>query len=210
MDLQSTALYYRIMKLEHHRDIKFRTRRVTKDRVAVRAELIDWRTSIKLWRKWDKIHQMRVTLTLDPAMVIQTAKFETIVAPYFECRQHVVSAEKLIGLSLAKGFTKKAFEIYGGVAGCSHILTILSNLAAAVRQGFVFTYTFPEEEERLTEDTLVATVQRMGDFIADTCMVWKKDSAVQRDIRQGRLRTLPNRIYPRFARKLRNKLSRFR
>jgi hypothetical protein len=198
------------MKLGHNRDISFKTRRIADDRVKIVSELRDWRRNPQIWPRWKLIHHMKVELTIDPQMVIQDASFQTLSAPYRECRQYVVSAERLLGVSLSKGFTKKVNEIYGGVCGCSHILTLLTNVASAGRQGFAFTYMFPEDEKQLNESNLVPMVKKMADFVADTCMVWKSDSEVQKDIARGHVRSLPERLFPAFARKMGSRLKRFR
>jgi hypothetical protein len=186
----------------HTRKIKIQTRRASKNQIQVRAELKDSRPTGRLFFKPKAlIHHMVVRLTINTQLIIEKAEFATLKGPYLECVNHAVSPDKLVGLSLQKGFTKNVMDLYGGVNGCSHILTLLTNLAPAVRQGLVFTVVFPEEEKSMTPDSIVPTVQKMGKFIEDTCQVWRTDSEVQKDLKQGRLRDLPKRLYPNFWRK---------
>lgn len=186
----------------HSRIIDIKTRRYSSDKIEVRACLKDTRPTGRLWFKPEAIiHHMVVRLIINSKLVIEKAEFSTLKAPYLECSSHAVSPEKLVGISLQKGFTKNVMDIYGGVQGCSHILTILTNLAPAVRQGFVFTLKFPEEERNMTPDSLVATVQSMAATIVDTCQVWRANSAVQQEIKAGILRDLPKRLYPKFWRR---------
>ena len=196
--------------MNHERIIKFQTTRTAPNRVEVAAELKDVRKHKSIWGYRNQVvHHMTVKIVADTKLIIKEARFETIRAPYIECQSHVVTAERLVGLSLAKGFTKQVLDLYGGTSGCSHILTILTDLAPAIRQGFAFSYVFPEEETQMTEDNVVSVVQRMGRAIADTCMVWKTDSTVQRDLARGRLRDLPQRLYPKFSKRIGDAIKKF-
>jgi Protein of unknown function (DUF2889) len=179
----------------HKRTIQVDTCRLDKQTLQVRAELIDTRVDGYL------IHQILVRLEVGIDLIITKAEFLTPKAPYKECSHYNVPADRLIGLSAGKGFTKKVMDIYGGVEGCSHIVTILMTLAPAIRQGLAFVMVFPGEEQVLTERNLNATVQNMASYLTDSCMVWKKDSPVQQDIAKGIVRDLPERIYPNFEKK---------
>ena len=192
----------------HTRVIKVQTRRLDSHKVEIRGTLKDTRPTGRLIFKRDAlIHHMVVRLVVNAKLIIENAEFSTLKAPYLECLTPDISPQKLVGVSLQKGFTKNVMSLYGGVHGCSHILTILTNLAPAVRQGFVFTVLFPDEERRMTTENILPTVQKMADSIKDTCQVWKSDSKVQKDLKNGILRDLPKRLYPKFWRKNRRFLN---
>ena len=181
----------------HNRVITYTTCRLDEKHVQLRVELKDFR----LKPKEQLVHHMIVRLTFDSRLIVTAAEFATIKAPYKECASYTAGPEKLIGISADKGFTKKVFNLYGGVEGCSHIMTILAGLSQAVRQGFVFAIRFPEEEKKLTPETLQSVVQRMANDIENSCMVWKTDSPVQQDVKRGEVRDLPERIYPEYHHK---------
>lgn len=193
----------------HRRNIRIETYRYDDTHIQVLAELIDSVPRQGLFKSHIQIiHHMQILLLVDRQLIIEKAEFLTLKAPYRECNSFQVGPEKLVGLTLAKGFTQNALNLYGGVSGCSHILTLLTNLAPAVRQGYVFTYRFPEEEKVMTSDNVLQVVRKMAVDIKDTCQVWKSDSSVQKDLEQGEMRDLPQRLYPSFWRRNKNKIKR--
>ncbi|MBI4125894.1 MAG: DUF2889 domain-containing protein [Deltaproteobacteria bacterium] len=176
----------------HHRQIKITTCRLDQNHIQIRAELQDQRGDSA------PIHGMIIRLCVRRDMVITQAEFSSPKAPYVECSTYKVGPERLVGKSAGKGFTRFVYETYGSVNSCSHIVTLLVNLAPALRQGMAFAMFFPDEEKQLTKNTLIPTVQGMAKFLEDSCMVWAKNSPVQKDIAQGEVRNLPARIYPNF------------
>ena len=72
------------------------------------------------------LHHMIVALTVTmPEMIITDARVEFEVYPHGGCPAITSHYEKLIGLSIARGFTHKVRELFGGPRGCTHTTALL-------------------------------------------------------------------------------------
>jgi hypothetical protein len=77
----------------------------------------------------EEIHGYEVRLEAEPPDLTVTA---VLVRPRFlpfpECPLAAAAAQRLVGLSLARGFRRAATEVLGGVEGCTHLLTLVLNI----------------------------------------------------------------------------------
>ena len=86
----------------------------------------------------DPLHEMRLRLTLDDTMTIKAAHAVTNAAPYSICHQITPNYfEKLIGVQVAAGFSRKIKELFHGVAGCTHLTDMLPIMATVAYQTIV-------------------------------------------------------------------------
>lgn len=89
-------------------------------------------------RTGDPLHQMRLRLTLNDAMVIQDAAAVTNASPYAVCHEITDNYfQQLIGLEIKAGFTKQVKILFGGVKGCTHITDLLVPMATVAYQTIV-------------------------------------------------------------------------
>ncbi|HEX9260066.1 MAG TPA: DUF2889 domain-containing protein, partial [Acidimicrobiales bacterium] len=82
-----------------------------------------------------EVHHMVLDLVVElPDLVITeaTAVFET--HPHRSCTQITEHYGSLVGLSIARGFTHKVRELFGGPRGCTHITALLQAMAPVAIQ----------------------------------------------------------------------------
>ena len=86
----------------------------------------------------DPLHEMRLRLTLDDTMTIKAAHAVTNASPYSICHQVTPNYfEKLVGVQIAAGFSRKVKELFHGVAGCTHLTDLLPIMATVAYQTIV-------------------------------------------------------------------------
>ncbi len=96
----------------------------------------DYLLASGLRAKGDAVHDMRVRVTIDADFTIVDAVAAIDAVPYPGCETIAPSYRKLIGLNLTRGFRQRVGEMFGSVAGCSHLTELLSSLPTAAIQTF--------------------------------------------------------------------------
>lgn len=83
----------------------------------------------------EPIHDMWVRLTIDESYRIVEACASSDATPYTGyCERIAPEYSRLQGLTLASGFRRKVMELFGGVAGCTHITEMLGQFPTAAFQ----------------------------------------------------------------------------
>ena len=78
------------------------------------------------------IHHMVVDLTLAwPSLEITDAKAVFEVHPQSMCPDIAPAYDRLVGISIARGFNNRVRELFGGPRGCTHITALLAAYAVA-------------------------------------------------------------------------------
>ena len=81
------------------------------------------------------VHHMIVDLTVTlPTLEIIAAKAVMESHPYEHCPRITDHYGNLVGLSIARGFTHKVRELFGGPRGCTHTTALLQAMGPAVVQ----------------------------------------------------------------------------
>ncbi len=96
----------------------------------------DYLLASGLRAKGDAVHDMRVRVTIDADFTIVDAVAAIDAVPYPGCETIAPSYRKIIGLNLTRGFRQRVGEMFGSVAGCSHLTELLSSLPTAAIQTF--------------------------------------------------------------------------
>lgn len=124
----------------HDREYRVRAFRLSDDRILVRGGVRDQKPP-GLYVDDDPdpltIHHMRVDLQVGfPGLEILdvTVGFET--HPTSECPSIVDHYQHLVGLSIARGFTHRVRELFGGPRGCTHTTALLQAMAPVAMQCF--------------------------------------------------------------------------
>jgi Protein of unknown function (DUF2889) len=133
------------------------------------------------------LHDMSLYVTVRREdLVIVAARAEMRAFPHTECPSIEEKFGELVGLSVARGYTRAVQERFGRALGCSH----LEFLARAV--GPTVVQAIPSSASRAAsraDDREV--VRRMGtDWLADTCHVWRTGGPGPRKIAAGWVPTL--------------------
>lgn len=123
------------------------------------------------------VHDMELTVTINPFMQIVAAQARTIAAPYLgDCDAFSEVYGKLVGLNLVQGFRAAVRERLGGTQGCTHITELCSVLPTAAIQAFA------GEVLRVNPDSETMPMQ------LDRCRALRRDGPVVA------------RLYPRWHR----------
>ncbi len=81
------------------------------------------------------IHHMIVDLEIEvPSLVITKATAVLNVHPHLTCKNIEPHYGNLVGLSIARGFTHKVRELFGGPRGCTHTTALLQAMAPVAVQ----------------------------------------------------------------------------
>lgn len=116
----------------------------------------------------EPMHDMVVTMTVDTDGIIRDFKARADAHPHRVCQNGAQNFERLIGLSIGKGFLKAANERIGGVEGCTHIREMLQQMATiafqSMREARQKTYTGPQAKRPVLLDSCIAWAAS-GDWV---------------------------------------------
>jgi hypothetical protein len=126
------------LDLIHTRSYETRIYQLSEDELLVRGAVSDMKPP-GLYVVGDtesmEIHQMQLELRVAlPALEILEAKVLFETHPHTKCPLIAKHYEKLVGLSIARGFGRKIRDLFGGEQGCTHTNALLQAMAPAVVQ----------------------------------------------------------------------------
>jgi hypothetical protein len=131
------------------------------------------------------IHHMIVDLHVGfPDLVIKTAEVVFEVHPQPGCPSIAPDYQRLVGLSISRGFTHKVRELFGGPRGCTHTTALLQAMAPVALQS-VFSMRGPRRRQDGPASGAGAP------FMRDTCHVWAADGELWQGITVGRPPPVP-------------------
>lgn len=93
----------------------------------------------------DALHHMQMRLTVDRERLIVAVVSAMVSSPYDTCPGVNPNFQRLVGMSLARGFRQALRERLGGVEGCTHVLALLDAMAAAAVQAFASRFHSPRQ-----------------------------------------------------------------
>jgi hypothetical protein len=163
----------------HDREYRVRAYRAGPDRLLIQGAVRDQKPP-GLYLPDDPdpmtIHHMQVTLEIsfpDLEIVDVTVHFEA--HPTSSCPSITQHYGNLVGLSIARGFTHRVRELFGGPRGCTHTTALLQAMAPVAMQCF---WSMRAAEAKLKgEPNPIANRDRAQDDdgwqrIIGTCHVW--------------------------------------
>jgi len=120
------------------------------------------------------IHDMRLGLRVrHPDLVVTEVRSEMASHPYTICPEALPPLQQLVGLSIARGFTREVNERFGRQRGCAHFTALIHALAPALRQGA--SVAFPDQERPAAGDP----------WFVNTCQAWREEGPLHQLIRAG-------------------------
>lgn len=133
------------------------------------------------------IHDMTITMIVAADGFVITSIDATMhVHPYGECPGVLASYQQLVGTSVARGYSRRVKELFGGPSGCSHIGALLIALGPVVVQaswGMARLRDDPADWSQLETDPADAARQiRLNE---NTCHIWHADGAQMALLRAG-------------------------
>ncbi len=117
------------------------------------------------------IHDMVLEIIVElPSLVITDAKMLMNTHPHGECTDIMPHYQGLIGLNIARGFTHKVREGFGGPRGCTHTTALLQAMAPVAIQS-IWAMMAPAEGETPVAITMEERRRHM-EMNRNTCHVW--------------------------------------
>lgn len=152
------------------------------------------------------VHHMVVDLVIAfPRLEIVEAEVVMEVHPHDRCPTIGDHYEKLVGLSIARGYTHKVRELFGGPRGCTHTTALLQAMApVAVQSIWSMRATggdggTPVPEPLPTNPTDEQIRERFAHNL-NSCHVWAEDGETIAAIKRGDELDPPLWIHERFER----------
>jgi len=147
-------------------------------------------------------HHMVVDLVVGfPTMEITHAEVVMETHPHEECTRIEPHYENLVGLSIARGFTHKVRELFGGPRGCTHTTALLQAMAPVAIQSIWSMRMLDDGSEMvappLGKNPTPEQIRERMAFNINSCHVWADDSEMWQRIDAGEEFTLPRTIIER-------------
>ncbi len=123
------------------------------------------------------IHDMVVEMIVDGATFeIRDIATTMNVHPYGQCTSILESYRQLVGLSIARGYSRKVKELFGGPGGCSHVGALLIALGpVAIQASWGMARLHADPSDWSGVDTDPADTARRLKLNMNTCHVWRED-----------------------------------
>lgn len=178
------------LDLLHTRDYETRVYQLSDGDLLVRGVVSD-RKPPGLYVDGDpeplEMHQMQLELQVSlPDLTITRARVLFETHPHSNCPRIADDYEKLVGLSIARGFNHTIRELFGGPKGCTHTNALLQAMAPAVVQS---TWSVSIRRARAGNQPLGArnSAERDKRVLANTntCHIWAEDGEHIAAIRRG-------------------------
>jgi hypothetical protein len=135
-----------------------------------------------------QMHHMIVDLMVAfPSLEVVDAKVVLETHPHMQCKRIEDHYDKLVGLSIARGFTHKVRELFGGPRGCTHTTALLVAMAPTAIQATYSMRARQREAQPVGAPRAMTPEDReqMLRFNLDTCHVWASDGEFVTKVRAG-------------------------
>jgi hypothetical protein len=169
----------------HRRSIEIEVFDAGETALGVRSRLLDqrpWHPNPQRLVLHDMVLELEVSLT---DMTITRAGAEMVAFPHAECPLIAPRFAGLVGISVARGFTRALREVFGGVSGCSH----LHELARATGPAVIQARMSHRARRRDTADEQAAVgtpaAAATGGAPMRTCHIWAEDGIAVRKLAAG-------------------------
>ena len=164
----------------HNREYRVQSYRLESGRLLIQGALRDQKPP-GLFIPGDPnpltIHHMMLSMTVAmPSMVIEDVQTSFPAYPGEGCPSIIGHYDKLIGLSIARGFTHKVRELFGGPRGCSHTTALLQAMAPIAMQSFK-SMEIAEAALEGRPNPVMETPTNDDSWkrLVNTCHVWAED-----------------------------------
>ena len=184
------------LELLHTRDYDVRVYLLSENELLVRGAVSDMKPA-GLYVVDDpnplELHQMQLELRVAiPKLVITEAKVVFETHPNSKCPLIAKDYEKLVGLSIARGFTRAIRDLFGGPNGCTHTNALIQAMAPAVVQAM---WSVSIRKSRLSGGSVTlhnpeGRKERFSGTI-NTCHIWAEDGEHVGALRRGEMPKAP-------------------
>lgn len=124
----------------HDREYRVRAFRMSAERIVLQGAVRDQKPP-GLYLHDDAnpltVHHMQLAVEVAfPSLQIEAVTTVFDSHPHDECPQITGRYDALVGLSIARGFTKQVAALFGGPRGCTHVTALLYAMAPVATQCF--------------------------------------------------------------------------
>lgn len=144
------------------------------------------------------IHHMELHLVFEvPSLVITEVFTKMHVTPQSECPIIEAAYQQLVGVSIARGFTNKVKELFGGPRGCTHIGALTNAMAPVALQSLWSFFHRDNDREMFSPGgggSVTEAEQARGQEFErnrNTCHVWADEGPMFDLLNQGRPVPIP-------------------
>ncbi len=128
-----------------------------------------------------------------PDFIIEAVESTMNVHPYEMCTDVLVDYQKLVGLSITRGYSRKIRELFGGPNGCSHVGALLQALGpVAVQASWSLVTLHQDPSERVNREVDPAERARRLRLNNNTCHVWAEGGEQMTAVELGDNARRPN------------------
>ena len=123
----------------------------------------------------EPVHDMWLRLTIDKAMVVQSAEAKLDVGAHFICHRVEPNFADLAGLKIGPGWNRAVRERVGHDRGCTHLVEMLAQMATAAFQAMWSEREPDGEVHRRAEDRVLPK------GLLNSCFTYRGDSPFVRE-----------------------------
>jgi Protein of unknown function (DUF2889) len=150
------------------------------------------------------VHHMIVDMHISvPSLEIVHANAALETHPHAACPRIEDHYQHLIGLSIARGFTHKVRELFGGPRGCTHTTALLQAMApVAIQSMWSFRVRAQREGNETGQGPDFSSPESRRQAMAmniNTCHIWAEDGDQVRSILAGEPMEVPVWIQKRYS-----------
>lgn len=133
------------------------------------------------------VHHMIVDLVVQlPDLQIVGASAVLDVHPHTQCPRIEDHYRELVGLSIARGFTHKVRELFGGPRGCTHTTALLQAMGpVAIQSTWSMRAAHADGGSGTPRMSTPEDRERGMRFNLNTCHVWAEDGEIVGALRSG-------------------------
>ncbi|MGE4281496.1 MAG: DUF2889 domain-containing protein [Magnetospirillum sp.] len=111
------------------------------------------------------LHYMGLRLTIDHELNIVAAEVDMVATPTSVCQDIRAAYDRLVGLRIGPGFSRKVKELLGGIGGCTHLTELLGPLATTAFQ--TLSHRFKHDREKASGTSRPPLLDACHAFRAD-------------------------------------------
>ena len=131
-----------------------------------------------------RVHDMELRVTVRLAdFTITDADALMHTFPHFECPAIVDAFRGLVGLSVARGYTRAVQERFGGVSGCTHMEHLARSLGPVVIQAATSAMARSRTAGQTELDHAETGTSPLA--IRNSCHVWAEDGIAEQKLALG-------------------------
>ncbi|MEY4174417.1 MAG: hypothetical protein RI900_1582 [Actinomycetota bacterium] len=150
------------------------------------------------------VHHMIVDMHIAvPSLEITKANVVLETHPHANCPRIEDHYQNLVGMSIARGYTHKVRELFGGPRGCTHTTALLQAMGPVAIQSMWSFRVVAAREMGITRDQLASmgpeARERSIAMNLNTCHIWADDGEQVAAVREGRPMEVPVWIQRRYA-----------